>query len=331
MMRAQWFLALTAYVVCAACSSLSGLTLVGRERPYAPVEGLEKPELVARARGAVLSGRGEKPIQIRVLPGTERREHAIRGDLAALAGPALDGTFVYAVRDDRRGVALRRATLAGRDEFVLRFEREIHALAISPDGTKVAILAPFADADDARSRGGVLRELVVVDVRAAKSDASGFAASAATPAWIDANRIACVTRPAEGPNEIVLYDVNAKSKTTIGPGDRVVVDGGGSALTTFARIDGGRTAARVEIDTLARADRKPRGVLEPLAMLDDDLLISFSSPTLGAESQWEFELLGPQVALATIKLHDLVSGDFHTLDARASPRRMWSAGRLAQP
>jgi len=330
MMRAKWLIAFATCVVCAACSSTSGLPIVGRGRPYAPVEGLEKPELAARARGAYLSGRGEKPIQIRMLPGTERREHPIRGDLTALAGPALDGAFVYAVRDDRHGLALHRATLDGRGEFVLRFEREIHALALSPDGAQAAILAPFAE-EDARSRGGVLRELVLVDLRAAKLVVAGFAASAATPAWIDASRIACAAPTAEGTSEIVVFDTRTRTATSIGPGDRVVLDPVGPALVTFARIDGGRTASRVELAASSRADRRARGVLEPLALLDDELLIAFSSPTLGAEPQWEFELFGPQVALATIKLHDLVSGDFHTLDMRASAQRLWSAGRLARP
>ncbi len=331
MMRGSWIFALAACAVCAACASTGlQLPLVGRGRPYAPVEGLEQTGLGARACGALLSGRGEKPIQIRLLPGTDLREHPIRGELAALAGPTPDGVFVYAVRDDRPGVALRRANIDGSDDFLARFERELHALALAPDGTSAAMLAPFPDGDE-RSRGGVLRELVLVDVSRATLDSPGFAVLAVTPAWIDASRIACAIPTADGPSEIVLFDARTRSVSSIGPGDRVVMDPVGPAFLTFTRIDGGRTAARVELDLSSRADRTVRGVLEPLAMLDDGLLIAFSSPTLGAEPQFEFELFGPQVALATIKLHDLRNGEFRTLDPRASPTRLWSAGRLAQP
>jgi len=324
--------AFAAFALFAACSSTSGLQLplVGRGRPYAPVEGLEKPELGARARGAVLSGRGEKPIDIRLLPGTERREHPIRGELTALAGPAPDGAFVYAVRDDRPGVALRRANIAGRDDFMARFERGIHALALSPDGTTAAILAPFPD-DDERSRGGSLRELVLVDVVHATFEAQGFAALAVTPAWIDASRVACAIPTADGPNEIVIFDARTHSASSVGPGDRVVMDPVGPALLVFARIDGDWAASMVELETTSRSERKVRGLVEPLALLDDGVLLAFSLPTLGAEPQWEFELLGPRVALATIKLHDLATGEFHTVERRASPNRLWSAGRLAQP
>jgi len=320
--------------VTASCSVPSGgsLPLVSRGTAFAPVEGLETPELAARARGALLSASGEKPIAITFLGTDTRRDHPIRGVVVALAGPAPDGRFVYAVRDDRAGVAVRRGHVRGGDMPVARFHRPIAALAIAPDGERAAILASFAD-DDPRSRGGVLRELVVVALASGEFQATGFACWSATPSWIDGDRIACVVAADDGARSVAVLDSrDPGSVRHLRAGDGVLADfprpDGELSLIVFHREDGRSEATRVPLAKGEAVALELRGSLQPLACVADGLIVSFSAPTLGAEPQWEFDLLGPQIALASIKLHDLATGSFHTLDTRASPRRSWSAGRL---
>ncbi|MBL8862838.1 MAG: hypothetical protein JNK02_12635 [Planctomycetes bacterium] len=314
----------------AACSapSLAGLPLVSRGPELLPVEGLEAPGLRARARGAVLSGRGEGPIEILLLPSGARREHAFRGELAALAGPAPDGTFVYAVRDERLGLALRRAHLDGSDAFVARLRRPVGALALAPDARTAAVLAPF-DADDPAGRGGTLAELVLVDLVSGEAHPSGLACWKSTPAWIDAVRVAVAVVDDTGARWIAVHARgSAGPPTALLAGERAVAAPDGTWLVAFERRDGALDARRSALDGGVPEPLVVRGALEPLALLADGLLLAYAAPTLGAEPQWEFDLLGPQVALATIKLHDLAQGSFQTVIARASPRRLWSAGSL---
>ncbi len=327
---------------CTAPSTAS-LPLISRGPGYAPVEGLETPAIGARAQGAVLSASGEGPIGITFLPRGDRLDHAIRGTIVALAGPAPDGRFVYAVHDDRAGLAVRRAEVRGDDLPVGRFPRRIAALAISADGEQAAILAPFAD-DDPRSRGGVLRELVVMSLATAEVRATGFACWNSTPAWIDAQRVACVVAREDGARSIALVDLRDPGPARdLGPGEFVLAetapgDAPGDApasvlvsVLVFRRVDDVLTAVRVALADGAATPLALRGSLQPMACVGDGLLVSFSAPTLGQEAQWEFDLFGPQFALATIKLHDLATGSFHTVEKRASPRRIWSAGRLRTP
>lgn len=318
----------------ASCSVPSGgsLPLVSRDRALVPVEGLETPELAARARGALLSASGEKPIAIAFLGTKTVRDHPIRGVVVALAGPAPDGRFVYAVRDDRAGIALRRGYVRGGDVPIVRFHRPIAALAIAPDGQRAAILAPFED-DDPRSRGGVLRELVVLSLDTGEVRDTGFACWNATPAWIGHDEVACVVAAEDGARSIALVDLrNPGPARNLGAGDCVLADlprdGGVSSVLIFRREDERSEATRVPLAKGEAVALSLRGSLQPLACVADDLLVSFSAPTLGTDPQWEFDLFGPQIALGTIKLHDLATGAFHTLDPRASPRRLWSAGRL---
>ncbi|MCY2960599.1 MAG: hypothetical protein NTY35_10580 [Planctomycetota bacterium] len=312
---------------CTAPSTAS-LPLISRMRPYPPVEGLEKPELAARARGAVLSASGEKPIAITFLATGSGRDHPIRGEVVALAGPTPDGRFVYAVRDERPGLALRRADVRGADMPVVRCARPIEALAVSPDAEWVALLAPF-EAGDARSRGGVLRELVLVSLNSGDVRACGVACWKATPAWIDRTFLACVVAREDGARSIAIVDrADPASVRVLGPGDLVLADPGGQAVIAFRRGEDRLDAVRLPLDGGAEQPLAFRGGIQPLACLGDGLVVSFSAPTLGIEPQFEFDLFGPQIALATIKLHDLGTGGFHTLDARASPRRLWSAGRM---
>jgi hypothetical protein len=305
---------------------------VSRGPGYAPVEGLETPAIAARAQGAVLSASGEGPIGITFLPRGDRLDHPIRGTIVALAGPASDGRFVYAVRDERAGLAVRRAHVRGGELPVGRFERPIAALSIAPDCEQAAILAPFAD-DDPRSRGGVLRELVVLDLSSGEVQATGFACWNAAPAWVERSKVACVVAREDGTRSIALVDLQDPGPARdLGPGEFVLadpapVDPAGSVLV-FRRVDDLLTAVRVSLADGAASPLTLRGSLQPLACVADGLLVSFSAPTLGTEAQFEFDLFGPQFALATIKLHELATGSFHTLEARASSRRLWSAGRL---
>jgi len=316
-------------VLVAGCSAPSGVSLpiLSKDRAYAPVEGLESPELAARARCAVLSASREKPIAVLRLPSGSRRDHPVRGEVVALAGPARDGRFVYAVRDERAGAAIRRAHVDGADLFVARFARPIHAISLSADGEMAAILAPFPEGD-ARSRGGVLRELVAVDLSAGDVRETGFAVWNAAPAWMNRASIACVVAAPDGARSIALVDArDPASGRTLGPGDAVLADPPLHVLA-FRRDEDGLGATRVLVADGGAQDLVLRGGLQPLGLAGDGLLVAYSAPTLGAEPQWELDLFGPQIALATIKLHDLATGSFHTLEPRASPRRLWSAGRL---
>lgn len=311
------------------CSAPSGVSLpiLSKDRAYAPVEGLESPELAAHARCAVLSASREKPIAVLRLPSGARRDHPVRGEVVGLAGPARDGRFVYVVRDERAGAAIRRAHVDGADLFVARFARPIHALSVSADGERAAILAPFPEGD-ARSRGGVLRELVTVDLSAGDVRETGFAVWNAAPAWTSRASIACVVAAPDGSRSIALLDADdPASARVLAAGDAVLADPPLHVIA-FRRDEDGLRAARVAVADAGAQDLVLRGGLQPLGLAGDGLLVAFSAPTLGAEPQWELDLFGPQVALATIKLHDLATGSFHTLEPRASPRRLWSAGRL---
>lgn len=317
----------------AACSAPSGsLPLISRAPPYAPIEGLETPEILARARGAILSASAEKPIVVTFLPSLERRDHAIRGRVVALAGPTPDGRFAYAVRDERAGLAVHRAHVRGGQQHVARFPRAIAALAIAPDGGHVAILAEY-EADDPRSRGGVLRELVTLSLATGETRASGYACWNATPAWIDAERVACVVAAEDGARSIAVVDPrDPSSARVVCAGDAVLRDDaapdGAPGLLVLRREDDRARFFRVPITGGEPVEVALRGSLQPLGCVGDGLVASFSSPTLGTEPQYEVELLGPWVALATIKLHDIATGAFRTIEPRASPRRSWSAGRL---
>jgi hypothetical protein len=313
-----------------ACSSApdlgGGLPLVSRGTPYEPVEGLENAELRQHATGALLSARGEKPIEVARLPSGTTRDHGIRGQILALAGPAPDGRFVYAVRDDR-GTFLRRAHVDGRDLPVTRFARAIHALSLSPDAELAAVLAPF-DEDDARSRGGALRELLLVDLETGAVDATGVSCWPSTPAWVDRSQLVFVAAHEDGTRWIRVLSVPARSVVReLAAGEAVVVDPEGPALLVMRRDDEGQNRiARVALDGATSVDVPVRGVIVPLAVLPGGLLVAFSAPTLGTPSEWELDLFGPQIALATIKLHRLRDGAFATIEPRASPRRLWSAG-----
>jgi hypothetical protein len=332
----------------AACSSTGdvALPLVSREGAFAPVEGLESTALSSRAHAAILSGSGDKPIEVTIFPANSQRQHALRGELVALAGPAPDGRFVYMVRDDRFGLALHRADLCGADRHVLRFPRSVSALALAPDAEHAAILAEFEESDP-RSRGGVLRELVLLELSTGDARRTGLACWDSTPAWLDATRVACViaearstpaendaagAKPATGgvARSIVLVDLfHPAEPRRIGAGDGVLAERSPASLLAFRRTERGLSAVRLGLDGGAETPLELRGALQPLAVAGDDLIASFSAPTLGTEPQWQVDLFGPQIALATIKLHDLATGDFQTIDPRASPRRLWSAGRLA--
>ncbi len=313
-----------------ACNSApdlgGGLPLVSRGSPYEPVEGLENSELRQIATGSILSARGEKPIEVRRLPTGATRDHGIRGQIVALAGPAPDGRFVYAVRDDR-GLFLRRAHVDGRDLPVARFPRAIHALSLSPDAELAAVLAPY-DEDDARSHGGALRELVLIDLETGATDATGVACWPSTPAWVDRSQLAIVVAHDDGSRWIRAFGVPARTVVReLAAGEAVVVDPEGPALVVMWRDDEGQNRlARVSLDGATRTDVPVRGVIVPLCVQPGGLLVAFAAPTLGAPPEWELDLFGPQIALATIKLYRLSDGAFATLEPRASPRRMWSAG-----
>lgn len=327
-------LALSILVVSliASCSS-SGvdLPIVTREDQFPSVEGVEATNLAERANGAILCGNGEKPIEITLLPSRKQRDHAIRGVVVALAGPTPDGRFVYAVRDERNALSIRRADLDGGDRPALRFPRAISALAIAPDAQHAAVLSPFDD-EDARSRGGVLRELVIVDLERGEYAATGLALRNVTPAWIDSESIACVTADAEGTWLVQIVDRRAPSSPRdFVAGEVVTADLAHAALLVLRRDEKGLRAVRVALTDGVETELVLRGALQPLAFVGDGLIVSFSSPTLGAEPQWELDLFGPQIALATIKLHDLANGGFQTIEPRASPRRRWSAGALVHP
>lgn len=329
MRRLVCAVAATLVGACASAPDLGGgLPLVSRGMPYEPVEGLENIELRQSATGAILSARGEKPIEVRRLPSGATRDHGIRGEVVALAGPAPDGRFVYAVRDDR-GLWLRRAHVDGRDLPVARFPRAIHALALSPDAGHAAVLAPY-DEDDARSRGGALRELVLVDLETGAADATGVACWPSTPAWVDGTQLAIVVAHEDGSRWIRAFDVPSRTQVReLAAGEAVVVDPHGPTLIVTWRDDEGQNRmARVALDGAAREDLPVRGVIVPLCVLSDGVLVAFSAPTLGTTPEWELDLFGPQIALATIKLHRLGDGAFATVEPRASPRRLWSAGNL---
>jgi len=316
--------------LCCACNSVpnlgGGLPLVSRGAAYEPVEGLENLELRQLATGSVLSARGEKPIEVRRLPSGATRDHGIRGQIVALAGPAADGRFVYAVRDDR-GVLLRRAHVDGRDLPVGRFPRAIHALSLSPDAQLAAVLAPF-DEEDARSRGGALRELVLIDLETGAADSTGVACWPSTPAWVDRSQLAIVVAHEDGSRWVRAFGVPSRTVVReLAAGEAVVVDPEGPALIVMRRDDEGlHRLARVALDGAPPVEVPVRGVIVPLSVLPGGLLLAFSAPTLGTTPEWELDLLGPQIALATIKLYRLSDGTFATVEPRASPRRLWSAG-----
>ncbi len=340
----------------AGCSAPAhiDLPLVSRESAFAPVEGLESTDLQRRTQGAYLSARGDASIEVTSLPSGVRRDHAIRGQIVALAGPAQGGRFVYAVRDDRAGLSIHRADLGGSDRPVLRYARAISAMSLAPDGERVAILSPF-DEGDARSRGGVLRRLEIVTLATGAVCESEFACRNSTPAWIDAVRVACIApreRPMPGGASIDVpgSDDDASSATeprvdglawsvevvdAISPagatpltwGESALADPAHESLLVTRRDERGDIALwRVPLGGGEGRLLKLRGALQPLALVGSDILVAFSLPTLGSEPQWELDLFGPQIALATIKLHDLATGEFQTIEPRASPRRIWSAG-----
>lgn len=328
-MRIPSIVAAVLLCACASVPDVAGsLPLISRGKAYEPVEGLENLELRQRATGAILTARGEKPIEVRSLPSGATRDHGIRGDVVALAGPAPDGRFVYAVRDDR-GLSLRRAHVDGHDLPVARFRRAIHALALAPHAERAAVLAPF-DEDDPRSRGAVLRELVLVDLENGAADATGVACWPSAPAWVDGTRLAFVAAHDDGSRWIRVFDTAARAAgADLAAGDAVVVDPEGPALIVMRRDDEGQhRLARVGLDGAALGETPVRGVILPLGVLPGGLLVAFSAPTLGTTPEWELDLFGPQVALATIKLHRLADGAFATVENRASPRRLWSAGSL---
>ncbi len=331
-MRACFALPIFFAFLIASCSSTGvDLPIVTRENPFPPVEGLETTNLAGRAHGVILCGSGERPIEITHLPSRKRRDHAIRGSVVALAGPTPAGRFVYAVRDERDALSIRRADLDGGDRPALRFPRAISALAIAPDAQHAAVLSPFDD-EDARSRGGILRELVIVDLERGEYAATGLALRNATPAWVDSDSIACVAADADGAWFIQMVDRRApNTPRELAVGEGVLADPAHAAVLIVRRDEKGMHAVRAPLAGGAETELVLRGALQPLALVGDGLIVSFSSPTLGAEPQWEFDLFGPQIALATIKLHELAEGGFQTIEPRASPRRLWSAGALADP
>ncbi len=312
---------------CASELGSASLPILSQRAPFVPVEGLEHVDIADRARGAILSADGERPIAARPLPPGESRKHAVRGEVVALAGPAGDGRFVYAVEEEGRGLRLRRAALGGRDLPVARLLRPVHALSISADASHATVLAPFADRDP-RSRGGVLRELLLVDLETGVVDETAIALWPWPPAWLDARRIAVVTAADAGVREVRVLDLGTRA---LGPvlagGEAVLVDPESGELIVAARDDRGEVRlARVPPAGGPPTDLLLRGVLAPLGVLPGGILAAFAAPTLGTEQRYELSLLAPARPLGTIKLYELATGRFTTIERAASSGRLWSAG-----
>jgi hypothetical protein len=319
--------ALLALTACQAGSDGFELPLFAEPASIAPVEGLEHVELVGAARGALLIGKQEWPIEIVHLPSLQRSQHAVRGTVVALAGPARDGRFAYVTVDEERVLRLRHAALDGADQMVLRLSRPVHALSISGDGARAALLLPFPERD-LRARGGALRELAWVDLASGELVETGVPCWNAAPAWAGPGQIALVVADEQGEREARVYDLAARALgAALAPADSLVCLAEGEALLAAARDDAGRVQVRrVPLDGGEPELLALRGVIVPLAVLPGGLLVSYAAPTLGVDAGLDWHLLEGSVACGTIKVHRLADGAFATIEARASPRRLWSAG-----
>jgi hypothetical protein len=119
-------------------------------------------------------------------------------------------------------------------------------------------------------------------------------------------------------NRVEVLDLERKQTELIGEGDSVLVSSTGKTL--LFRADGRWRIHEVE-SRKSRAVRV-RGMVAPLGLVDDKLLVYWGIPTDGAPAELtrgNSPLVGPKRMLA-IKVANLETGGFETIRSSVDPR-----------
>ena len=328
-MRPTSLLAVLSCLGLASCFSW----FLPREPPLPTIDGPEDPDLGAATGASLASARRNGRIELVRLSDGSRHTIPSGPHVIELSGPDADGRVAWLLHP-HRGHNLRIGRPDSGAEplspFAARPTFSVGAIALAPSGGSLAYWAQEKWGRSSDSAPPVRLEILEIETGAVRTTEIVAHGPASWPklAWFPDSRRLLVD---QGEQEFRIFDASTGALSeAVARGDRVWIAPEGTSLIVHGHFGG--PLRRVDLDTGTEVPwNPPPGVEYPMGFPAPGLLVAIALPTTGDEQVYCHGPICRSHPKPTVKVFDLGSGAFLTLDREVHFEILYSTGSTSPP